>query len=99
MAGDHKAIFASINAIKLIGISGLLVVISACGTQPIIRVQYVNVPTYIPIPATLTAPAVVNLLPGVTYGDALGSLREGLTSCDGQLGAIRVLTPPSPPNR
>lgn len=77
----------------------ILSAFSGCTTAPIVRIQYVPTPVYIPIPATLTAPVEVNLLPGVTYGDALGSLREGLSRCEADKAAIRVLTPPSPPNR
>lgn len=77
----------------------LILSLSACAQTPTIRIQYVNVPTYIPSPATLTAPVKVDLNPGITYGEALGSLREGLTSCNSQLGAIGVLTPPGPPKK
>lgn len=75
----------------------VILALSAC-SQPIVRVQYVTVKSYLPIPATLTAPIAVDLT-GMTYGEGLGSLRAGLERCDGQLAAIRVLTPPSPPHK
>ena len=77
----------------------ILFFLTACSQAPIVHIQYVNVPQFLPIPATLTAPVKVGLNPGITYGEALGSLREGLTSCNSQLGAIGVLTPPKPPQK
>jgi len=73
--------------------------LAGCSQAPIVRIQYVQTPVYIPIPATLTQPVSVVLNPGTTYGEALGSLREGLSRCEADKAAIRVLTPPSPPNR
>lgn len=77
---------------------GMLFILTACASsQPIIQVERVNVPTYVPISSTLTAPVQVSLLPRTTYGEALGRLREGLISCDSQLQAIQGLTAPKPP--
>lgn len=76
----------------------IIAALGACSSQPIVRVQYVTLKTLIPVPATLTLPVTVDLT-GQTYGEGLGSLRAGLERCDGQLAAIRVLTPPSPPHK
>lgn len=73
-------------------------VLSACAqTQPIVVPERISVPTFIPVSATLTQPVEITLLPGTTYGQALGSLREGLSRCDSQLTAIQGLVPTKPP--
>jgi len=61
---------------------------------PAVRVQYINVPTFVPVPVTLVAPVSVSLPVGITYGEALGSLRAGLTSCNADKAAIATLKPP-----
>lgn len=71
----------------------ILSAFAACSSQPIVRVQYVTVKSYLPIPATLTAPIAVDLT-GQTYGEGLGSLRAGLETCNGQLTSIATLKPP-----
>lgn len=70
--------------------------LTACAQQPIIQVERINVPTYIPTPATLTATVKVDLTQGVTWGQAVGRLNEGLQSCNANLSAIAGLTPPAP---
>lgn len=74
----------------------IIAALGACSSQPIVRVQYVPTKVYLPIPAELTLLVTVDMT-GMTYGEGLGSLRDGLERCDGRLAAIRVLTPPSPP--
>ena len=69
--------------------------LSACTSQPVVRVQYVNIPTYIPIPVTLTQPISVDLT-GDTWGKAVGDLKAGLEACEAQTQGIRGLTPPPP---
>lgn len=73
--------------------------LSACSSAPIVGPPvYIPTKVYLAIPAELTLPVTVDLT-GMTYGEGLGSLREGLERCDGQLAAIRVLTPPRPPHK
>lgn len=67
--------------------------LTACSSQPIVRVQYVPTKIYLAIPAELTFPVTVDLT-GMTYGEGLGSLRAALDRCDGQLAAISTLKPP-----
>ncbi len=74
-----------------------LIALTGCAQTPVTVVEKIQVPTWIPVPATLIAPTKVDLYPGITYGDALGALREGLTSCDADKAAIGTLKPPNPP--
>lgn len=70
----------------------LILALSAC-SQPIVRVQYVTVKSYLPIPATLTAPIAVDLS-GATWGSAVGDLKAGLATCNGNLAAVAGLKLP-----
>lgn len=80
-----------------LGLVLILASLSACTSQPVVRVQYVNIPTYIPVPVTLTQPISVDLT-GATWGKAVGDLKAGLQTCDGQLQAIKDLkAPPKTP--
>jgi hypothetical protein len=74
----------------------ILASLSAC--QPsAVRVQYISVPTYVPVPATLTAPVSVSLIPGkTTWGEALGLYNEAVQTCNARLGSIATLVPPQP---
>lgn len=74
---------------------GLCILVAGCSQAPIVRIQYVQTPVYIPIPATLTQPISVDLT-GATWGSAVGSLNAGLETCNSQLQAISTLKP-SPP--
>lgn len=71
-----------------------VLLLSACSSQPVVVTEVIHQKVYAPIPSTLVAPVHVTLIPGVTYGEALGSLREGLSRCDSQLAAIATLKPP-----
>lgn len=72
--------------------------LSACAQNPTVGPpEIIHERVYAPVPVTLTAPVEVTLLPGVTYGQALGSLSSALQTCDGNLKAIQSLTPPKPP--
>lgn len=69
--------------------------LSACTSAPVVTVERINVPTYIPIPTTLTAPVKVTLQPGITWGEAVGSLYSGLQSCNADKAVIGSLKPPN----
>lgn len=71
--------------------------LSACSQAPIVHIQYVSVPQFLPIPATLTAPVKVDLYPNITYGEALGALYIGLETCNSDKAAIATLKPSTPP--
>lgn len=82
-----------IGAIKKIAIVAPVIFVSACSSQPIVRVQYVTMKSYLPIPATITAPIAVDLS-GATWGSAVGDLKAGLATCNGNLAAVAGLKPP-----
>lgn len=69
-------------------------IIAGCAQTPVTVVERVNVPTYMPVPATLTAPVKADLYPGITWGQAVGSLYMGLQTCNSQIQAIATLKPP-----
>ena len=95
LRADIKPCGHRMDKIYLVPIPLLILALSACSQAPIVHIQYVNVPTYIPIPATLTQPISVGLT-GATWGSAVGSLNAGLETCNSQLQAISTLKP-SPP--
>lgn len=87
---------------QCIRLAGLTIIIaslalSACAQTPVTVIERVNIPTYIPTPGTLTAPVKVTLQPGVTWGEAVGSLYSGLQTCNAQLSSISTLKPPEKP--
>lgn len=74
------------------------IALTGCASsQPIVVPEKISVPTYIPTPGTLTAPVKVTLQPGVTWGEAVGSLYSGLQTCNAQLSSISTLKPPEKP--
>ena len=73
-----------------------LIALTGCASQPVTVVEKIQVKTFVPVPATLTIPTAVDLYPGITYGQALGALREGLTSCNADKSAISTLKPTPP---
>ena len=68
--------------------------LAGCSSQPTVRIQYVNVPTYIPSPATLTAPTQVILGDSPTWGSALGAYKAGVDSCNADKAALGGLRAP-----
>lgn len=84
------------HGFKTLGIIASLA-LSACSTQPIVQIERINTPVYLPVPATLTAPVKVDLYPGITWGEAVGSLYSWLQSCNADKAAIGSLKPPNAP--
>lgn len=67
--------------------------LSGCASTPVTVVEKIQVPTFVPVPATLTVPISVDLT-NATWGSAVGDLKAGITACNGRLGAIADLKPP-----
>lgn len=84
-----KAIYAPL-------IGGFL--LTACSTQPVVTVETVRVPTWIPAPVTLTTPVTVVITTQDTWGSAVGRLSSGLQACNANLQAIATLKAPPPKN-
>lgn len=72
----------------------ILACLTGCAQTPATVVEKISVPTYIPIPATLTIPVQAVLPLGTTWGGGLSIERAALDTCNGNLAAIRVLKPP-----
>lgn len=85
-----------IQNLKIASLLSLFILIG-CAQTPVVVPEIIRQPVYIPIPATLVQPVQVTLLPGITYGEALGRLNAGLQTCNADKAAIRTLTPPKPP--
>lgn len=76
----------------------LILALTGCSSTPVTVVERVNVPTYIPISATLTAPVSLDLGQNPTWGSALGAYNAAFQTCQGQLEAIKTLKSPTPPS-
>lgn len=79
----NQALFVIIAALLL----------SACSQAPVVQIERINMPIYIPVPATLTAPISVDLT-NATWGSAVGSLNAAVQTCNGRLDSIHSLVPP-----
>ena len=82
-----KAIFAPF-------IGGFLLA-GCASSQPIIQIERVSVPVFIPVPTTLTAPTKADLYPGITWGEAVITLHTAVETCNADKAAIATLKPPS----
>ncbi len=78
---------------------GLPILLTSCANQPAIRTQTVsvNVPVYVALPATLTAPVVFPGFPttvtNASLADYILSLQASLKQANGQLSKIQSLQP------
>lgn len=76
----------------------IILALTGCASNaPIIQIERVNVPQYLPIPAELTRPCDLHLNAGTTYGEALGLYDAALKTCQAQIQAITDLKPPMEP--
>lgn len=80
---------------ELLGVVFILALSACASTVPVPEIIHTR--TYIPAPATLTAPITVTLPPDATWGSGLADYAQGLRSCNAQLDAIRSLKPPPKP--
>lgn len=72
-----------------------LAALTGCASQPTIITETIHVPTYIQVPQDLTKDCTVDLGQNPTWGSALIDYSAALKACQGQITAIRGLTPPS----
>lgn len=69
--------------------------LSGCASsQPVIQVERISVPVYLPVPSTLVAPVSAIFPSGVTYGQALGIQQAAIQTCNANLNAISTLKAP-----
>ena len=79
---------------KYVLIIPITIVLAACSQTPVVVTETIRVPTYLPVPTTLTAPVSVDLT-GATWGSAVGTLNAAVQTCNARLSAISQLKPPS----
>ena len=72
----------------------ILLLFGCASSQPVIQVERVNIPTFIPVASTLTQPTIVSFPPNVTWGKAIGTLNQAVQACNADKAAIATLVAP-----
>lgn len=82
---------------RALALIGLVILLMGCATRPVVpKVVRVQVPTYVALPASLTADCDVYRAKGQTVGEAVVAANKrlaALNTCNERLKAIRNLQP------